>query len=176
MIKENKDIRETTTINEIVDCIDTNVYGTGPLHLIEFYNKLPNNQLCDYLRTLAVPYLFHEFEKHVKSNEDPLLWFCNSLNKLKINVEILSNDKSAINILNACFENNGNLNFNEEVKKHTGQHYGNLFKEFDFFNYFNEAKELLKTRLDRNNIVIENLKELTILDQGCGGGRYTTAW
>lgn len=176
MIQENKDIRETNTINEIVDCIDTNAYGSEPLHLIEYYNKLPNNQFSDYLRTLAVPYLFHEFEKHVKSNEDPLLWFSNSLNTLKLHIEKLSNDKSVSNILNACFEDNGNLNFNEEVKSHTGQHYGNLFKEFDFFNYFNEAKELLKTRLDRNNIVIDNLKELTILDQGCGGGRYTTAW
>jgi ubiquinone/menaquinone biosynthesis C-methylase UbiE len=176
MIQENKDIREVNTIHEIVDCIGTNVYGKAPSDLIDAFNMLPNDNYSNYLRTLAVPFLFHLFEKHVTSEGNPIIWFSNSLNELKVNIEDLSKDKSSFIFLKSCFEQNVNINYNKEVKSHTGQHYGNLFKEFDHKSYFNEAKELLKTRLDRNNIVISNLSDLTLLDQGCGGGRYTTAW
>ena len=176
MIPENRDIRAINAIQEIVDCIQTKIYGESPKELVEFYASLPNDQYHDYLRVLAVPFLFHEFEKNVKTDQNPFVWFEKSLQNLKSNSKKLLKDSAAFNILNACFETKVNTSFNEEVKIHTGQHYGKLFKEFDYFSYFNESKELLKIRLDRNNIVIPNLENLTLLDQGCGGGRYTTAW
>ena len=42
MIPENKDIRITNSIREIVDCIDKNTYGDSPLELLTFYSSLPN--------------------------------------------------------------------------------------------------------------------------------------
>ena len=176
MVIENQDIRKISSISEIVDCIDKQVYGQEAFELITFYNSLPNNQYADYLRTLSIPYLFHEFEKELLSDNNPILWFKNLLADFKSKMETIYNEKSHFDILNSCFETIKEFDFEEEVKSHTGQHYGNLFKEFDYYNYFNEAKELLKVRLDRNNIVIKDLNQLKLLDQGCGGGRYTTAW
>lgn len=57
----------------------------------------------------------------------------------------------------------------------TGAHYGNLFKEFTIQHYL-EASKLLETRLTRNSVNFDNLNNCTLLDQGCGGGRYTVAW
>lgn len=176
MITENTDIRNTDSINEIVDCIENNVYGEAPLQLISFYKSLPNDQFNNYLRILAVPYLFHAFENNIKSDENPREWFNGTLLKLKSLIEDLLISNSFINLMNGCMEDQINENFEDEVKIHTGQHYGNLFKDFNNHSYFNEAKELLKTRLERNNIVIPNLSNLRLLDQGCGGGRYTAAW
>src|SRR5690606_28306607 len=51
-----------------------------------------------------------------------------------------------------------------------------LFKNFDHQSYFQEARDLLKTRLQKNQINIPDLEQLSLLDQGCGGGRYTAAW
>ena len=143
-------------IHEIADCFNTYAYGRAPLDLIEAFNILPNDNYSNYLRTLAVPFLIHLFEKHVTSEDDPKIWFSNSLNELKINIVDLIKENSSFIFLRSCFEQNVNLIFNNEVKSHAGEHYGNLFKEINHKSYFNEAKELLKNRLDRNNIIISN--------------------
>lgn len=176
MVKENQDIRTLTSVNDIVDCINTKIYGESPLKLITFYNSLPNDLYSNYLRTLAVPYLFKSFESNLNNNHDPIKWFSDLLIDLKYKIEELSKNNSLNHLLNGSFENLSDADFDNEVKLHTGKHYGNLFKEFDHNSYFNEAKQLLKTRLDRNQIVFSNLGDLKLLDQGCGGGRYTTAW
>lgn len=176
MIPENKDIRITNSIREIVDCIDKNTYGDAPLELLSFYSSLPNNQLNNYLRVLLVPYLFHAIEENINSNQNAIEWFATTLLKLKASINELYKSDSFIHIMTASFEQQIDASFANEVKSHTGQHYGNLFKDFDHKSYFNEAKSLLQTRLERNNIIIPNIENLKLLDQGCGGGRYTTAW
>lgn len=177
MVAENKDIRTTTSFNEIVDCVGTKIYGDSPAELIAFYQSLPNDQLHNYLRILAVPYLFHSFEMNVASDEYAIDWFSNTLLKLKSTIAtLLESNNAFLHLMGLSFEAWNNQGFDDEVKSHTGMHYGNLFKEFDHKSYFNEAKELLKTRLDRNDVVISNLQTAKLLDQGCGGGRYTTAW
>ena len=86
MIPENKDIRITNSISEIVDCIDKNTYGDSPLELLTFYSSLPNNQLNNYLRVLSVPYLFHAFEENINSNQNAIEWFSTTLLKLKASI------------------------------------------------------------------------------------------
>jgi ubiquinone/menaquinone biosynthesis C-methylase UbiE len=176
MIAANTDIRTTNSISEIVDCIANKIYGDAPLELVSFYESLPNDQLNNYLRILAVPYLFHAFEKNVSSNKNAVEWFSNTLSELKETVKALHESDAFIHMMHSSFENHVDENFADEVKNHTGKHYGNLFKDFEHKSYFDEAKNLLQTRLDRNNITIPNLNDLKLLDQGCGGGRYTTAW
>ncbi|MFZ2282394.1 MAG: hypothetical protein WAV86_00810, partial [Lutibacter sp.] len=122
MITENTDIRNTDSINEIVDCIENNVYGEAPLQLISFYKSLPNDQFNNYLRILAVPYLFHAFENNIKSDENPREWFNGTLLKLKSLIEDLLISNSFINLMNGCMEDQINENFEDEVKIHTGQH------------------------------------------------------
>lgn len=176
MIAENKDIRATNSIEEIVDCIQTKVYGNEPEQIVSFYNQLPKDKFHDYFRILAVPFLFHKTESIFKSNDEPKALFANALTKLLNSTNSSVQNTETQMLFANVFEFVSDESFDNEVKNHTGQHYGNLFKEFDHKSYFEEAKNLLETRLNRNDIVIQNKENLVLLDQGCGGGRYTAAW
>ena len=57
----------------------------------------------------------------------------------------------------------------------TADHYGKLWNGFAPERYFDEAAELLRTRLTRNEIDISWFAGKRALDCGCGGGRYTVA-
>ncbi len=62
-----------------------------------------------------------------------------------------------------------------DVKEVTGRLYSSLFTKFDAASYFNEATDLLKERIERNDVGFEWFKGKKGLDAGCGGGRYTVA-
>jgi len=176
MVTENKDIRSTNDLADIVDCIEPKIYGNTPKDVVNFFNELPRDTFHDYFRILSVPFLFHKTESIFKSQDEPKSSFINVLNEL-----LNSTKNSIVNediqiLFKNSFEYSSEENFQDEVKNHTGQHYGNLFKEFDHQSYFEEAKNLLETRLTRNGIQIHNKEKLIVLDQGCGGGRYTVAW
>jgi len=176
MIAANKDIRNAINNSEIVDCIQNPIYGSAPEELVTMFEKLPKDTFHDYFRVLSVPYLFHQCETIFKSKDEPIGLFVEALNKLKQSTVITLENKGIHEIFLGSIEHTDDEHFEEEVKNHTGQHYGNLFKEFNHTSYFEETKKLLETRLNRNGIVIPNIDQLTLLDQGCGGGRYTTAW
>lgn len=176
MIAENKDIRNTISVSEIVDCVQTKIYNETPETIIMMFDSLSKDQFNDYFRILAVPFLFHKTETIFKSENEPKALFIDALNELMNSTNNAVSNTHINSLLLNSFENNYRENFGEEVKSHTGQHYGNLFKEFNHKSYFEEAKNLLETRLTRNDVEIANIENLVLLDQGCGGGRYTTAW
>jgi ubiquinone/menaquinone biosynthesis C-methylase UbiE len=176
MITENKDIRSTNSYADIVDCIQSEIYGNAPENVVKLFNQLPKDKFHDYFRVLSVPFLFHKTESIFKSNDEPKALFVSTLNELLHSIENSVKNKDIQILLNNSFEFSKVEDFQDEVKSHTGQHYGNLFKEFDHKSYFKEAKNLLETRLNRNGIEIVDKEKLIVLDQGCGGGRYTSAW
>lgn len=63
-----------------------------------------------------------------------------------------------------------------DVTTVTGEHYGQLFRQFSTVSYFDEPSTLLHARLQRNNIDSAKWSRRQVLDAGCGGGRYTVAW
>ena len=81
MILDNKDIRESASIEEIVSCVKTPIYGEAAVELIEFFSNLPSTDFYNYLRTLSVPYFFHLFENKLSKDENPKNWFPKELNK-----------------------------------------------------------------------------------------------
>lgn len=176
MVKHDFDIRNAKEITEIVDCIQEGTYGDAPEQLIRFFDSLPQDASMNYLRTLAIPFIFHDFESHVKSNQDPISHFSTLLTSLKNRVESMVERGDLSWLLQGALENTPEDSFEKEIKTHTGQHYGSLFKAFDNKSYFEEAKKLLSDRLTRNGVNLPELNESRVLDQGCGGGRYTTAW
>lgn len=174
MVKDNFDLRQAKSLNEIVDCLELGTYGESPRDLIEFFESLPHNPEMDFLRIMTVPFLFHNFEKKVKSN--PIDDFSRILSELKDKTERLVSEGNFSWLLERAFENPPQDQFGKEIKQHTGQHYGTLFQAFDARSYFEEAKKLLQDRLERNEVNFGDISESKLLDQGCGGGRYTTAW
>jgi ubiquinone/menaquinone biosynthesis C-methylase UbiE len=63
-----------------------------------------------------------------------------------------------------------------QIEAVTGEHYGKLFENFSTSSYWDEPAHLLKLRLDRNGIDLNELPRKRVLDAGCGNGRYTAAW
>jgi SAM-dependent methyltransferase len=57
----------------------------------------------------------------------------------------------------------------------TADHYGRLWGGFSPDRYFEEAKGLLQTRMERNGIDVASFAGKRAVDIGCGGGRYTVA-
>ena len=57
----------------------------------------------------------------------------------------------------------------------TADHYGRLWGTFSPEHYFDEAVQLLRTRLNRNGVDLAWFRGKQALDCGCGGGRYTVA-
>jgi ubiquinone/menaquinone biosynthesis C-methylase UbiE len=62
------------------------------------------------------------------------------------------------------------------IKEVTGEHYGQLFHVFSSKSYWDEPVQLLRQRLERNGLPSSELQAKSVLDAGCGGGRYTVAW
>ena len=172
---ENTELVELKNNSEIVACLDTGVYGNAPIRLLEYFDGLPYDSRFDFLRTLMVPYLFNLFEEKLLENKNPLNWFPEELEgALEFCKSYVSEHKWQRIFSKEDISSNSNRS--EELKDRTGRHYGQLFKDFDHISYFEEAKSLLETRLNNNGIRIPNLVNSSILDQGCGGGRYTVAW
>lgn len=176
LLSENRDIRTLEKINEIVHCIETEIYGDAPIRLINFLGEMPDTAFYNYVRTLSVPYLFEVFEKNIQNEESAITWFSEELHNVLEHSKDLTESVAFKNLVTPREIISQEKSFKEEVKQHTGNHYGNLFKDFDHHSYFGEAKSLLEQRLERNNIRLPNLHKSRLLDQGCGGGRYTAAW
>lgn len=176
MFAENRDIRTLEKINEIVACIDKETYGYIPNDLISFFETLPHDRLHDYLRTICVPYLFHCFTDLVESDKDPIEGYKTALKELENRTRKILANGNFTALFQFSEEGQKEIDFDKTIAAYTGQHYGSLFKQFDHDSYFVEAQNLLHSRLEMNNIVIAGLSEAKVLDQGCGGGRYTVAW
>ena len=54
------------------------------------------------------------------------------------------------------------------------EYYGMLFNNFSNFHYYDEPYRLLKIRLKINNFDLKSLKGKSLLDYGCGAGRYSS--
>ncbi|SDS01250.1 class I SAM-dependent methyltransferase [Gramella sp. MAR_2010_147] len=176
MFAENQDIRNVNSDAEIVKCIQTGTYGQMPAQIIEFFNSLPKTNFYDYLRTLAVPFLFNAFERNLMGDKNPVISFKEDLFKLKKLTSNIIESGPLEELMSQIMIDDKIPEFPEEIKVHTGIHYGKLFQEFDHYSFFDEAKDLLETRLKINDIHIPELRKMKVLDQGSGGGRYTAAW
>ncbi len=174
MVPQNKNI-DDCTISEIVDCLETQSYGEAACSLIDGLERMPHSPGYDWLRVSCVPYLFHFFEQLVPTNEDPVKAFIRALQQLEQEILGISTKGYFVQLFETASGNHGWDSEAEGIAEKTGMHYGKLFKEFTLRQYL-EAKDLLEARLSRNNITFNNLNSCDVLDQGCGGGRYTVAW
>lgn len=159
---------------ERAPCLREGAIAENGRELVLASRSLGPNRWATTLRAWCVPYLFGKMENVFASNENP-------------------NDgiNTALADLTALLKSAANCNFsdlpdvvksgqeNQEdapVEQVTGEHYGQLFKQFSSSSYWDEPVRLLKDRLERNGIEISSIKGKKVIDVGCGGGRYSVAW
>lgn len=157
-----------------VECISNG----SPHHLeatkiLQSIDEIPTNSKSFFLRTYFTWELFHRSEEllsrdyfEIREYSELLLELSEAISRSTKALEYFSNK---INYDQLNRENADN------VFSITQNHYGNLFKDFSDQHYFNEAKELLSSRLVRNNLLEDFSSFKNALDAGCGGGRYTFA-
>ena len=162
---------------DMAPCMTNGIaYGEAARNLAEVAKSLGNDRWAILVKAWCVPFLFHGIETIFKSDNDPIPQYIDLLNSLNSYLQSISESKLKDFFSIAQHSNDVKRDYNIQVEEITGNHYGKLFSGFSDDSYFNEAKYLLKTRLERNGIDIENLGDKTLLDMGCGGGRYTVAW
>ncbi len=126
------------------------------------------------LKTWATYYLFVSAEAAFNGSSDPTPVINSAFNQLMNMLDAAR--PLAPNFLGAANAQHRLLVTIEDKEVETGDHYGNLFKAFDDEHYFEEAASLLRTRLTRNGIDLNQIHNWDLLDAGCGGGRYSAAW
>jgi ubiquinone/menaquinone biosynthesis C-methylase UbiE len=158
----------TNWIEEMAPNLKKAPYGKSAVKFIEAATNLGSEPVHSLLRLLTVYSVYHGKEKIEKSASDPIPLLCDLFDR---NTALLKESISAIPNLNLSLSKN---EF-KTVEQATGEHYGNLFSEFDEQFYFEEPVKLLRDRFERNELPIEEFQGQKALDAGCGGGRYTVA-
>ncbi|HYO82739.1 MAG TPA: methyltransferase domain-containing protein [Bryobacteraceae bacterium] len=139
--------------------------------LIAASDALGSSQAAAALRAWCVPHIFGQREAIFDSNEEPIALFNEVLNRTAALFEAAASSGFA-GIGAAATAQDGEAT----IESTTGNHYGNLFRGFSPESYWNETAALLNMRLERNGVDIASLRDKSVLDAGCGGGRYTGAW
>lgn len=129
--------------------------------------SLENNAVNSILKTWCVAHAFKEMEEAFSQKENPTSKIAKLLENLNRIIKDFENIK--LGSKTSCLK--------DSIAKFTGEHYGELFSAFDANSYWNEPLKLLSQRLARNGLNPKKLaKGKSVLDAGCGGGRYSVAW
>jgi len=149
--------------------------GAAADAFLQAAHELGTTRVASVLRAWCVPYVYRGMEQAFDSGQEPVAQLNQTFTRL---TEYL---QSAVRFdFHTLGADEQSAEFNEAdrtaVETVTGQHYGNLFQAFSITSFWDEPVALLRTRLERNEIDLSCLPEQTVLDAGCGGGRYTVAW
>jgi ubiquinone/menaquinone biosynthesis C-methylase UbiE len=168
---------ETMTDVEIAPCLSDGPLNESATAFTKAARDLGDHPFASTLRAWCAPSLFTKMEQLLDNGEDPVEGINEALREL---TGFLSRASAAgFGLIgtngNLAHGNNGDSS-NKDVKELTGDHYGNLFKEFSTRSYWDEPVKLLEQRLAINGISLSDIHGKSVLDSGCGGGRYSAAW
>lgn len=158
---------------ERAPCLRESLIAESGRKLVIAAQNLGKSPMAGILRAWCVPSLFGAMENAFNSSAEPTAAINEALNQ--ITDFLNAGGFCASNILTETLENQNN-EVEEKVEKVTGEHYGQLFKQFSDTSYWDEPVRLLRDRLERNGISISDIEGKSVIDVGCGGGRYTVAW
>ncbi len=141
--------------------------------LISATQMLGASHWASLLRTWCVPFLFGAAERIFAAGIEPHRAVGDLLNQLTTFVE--AGAICDLTLSGAAAKSAAAPSF-APVEEITGEHYGRLFRHFSQNSYLEEPARLLRQRLTRNGLAIEDFAGRRVIDVGCGGGRYSAAW
>lgn len=149
--------------------------GPAAETFLESAHELGATRWASITRAWCIPYIYRAIERAFDSGQEPIAQINQAFAQLTAFLRTAMHH--SINTLGAD-EQAWHVDDTDRtaVETVTGQHYGNLFRTFSAASFWEEPAALLRARLERNGIELTRLSEQTILDAGCGGGRYTAAW
>jgi len=154
---------------------DGSLYAKSLIKLIQIFNKLNKKKYdTNFIKAFIFFDLFNKIEKILLNPKKATQLFDREIKKSInfINEYIIYNEQY-LSKANSKLNKNGKTNIN--IQKFTANHYGKLFSNFSNYHYYTEPVKLLKERFKKNKIKFNKIKNLSALDLGCGGGRYSGA-
>jgi ubiquinone/menaquinone biosynthesis C-methylase UbiE len=169
-------MRNLTEIEfECAPCLRDGAIAENGRRLVSAAQNLGESRWASVLRAWCVPYLFGAMEDVFASSAEPNAAINNALERLTNFLE--AGVSCAFPFLPNFAANGHRRNGNgAPIEEITGEHYGQLFKQFSDSSYWDEPARLLRERLERNGISLAEIEGKTVVDVGCGGGRYSVAW
>ncbi len=131
---------------------------------------------ASFAKACAVPYLFNGMERGFDSGQEPASQINRLLENLASFFALAAKIEFGQLASSSRVEDKSTEDSSGQVEAVTGEHYARLFENFSTASYWDEPANLLKLRLDRNGIDLNELPRKRVLDAGCGNGRYTVAW
>ena len=167
---------ETMTDFEIAPCLLEGALAEAGRSFTDAARDIGDRPFASVLRAWCVPYLFTAMEQLLENGDDPVDGINSAMRALtKFLLQADATGFKMIEMGDSEPSVDGE-SADKDVKEITGDHYGNLFKAFSSRSYWAEPVDLLKQRLERNGISRSDIENKTVLDSGCGGGRYSVAW
>jgi ubiquinone/menaquinone biosynthesis C-methylase UbiE len=155
-------------------CLESGPISQAARSAVDASEQLGQSSAASILRVWGVPFLFQRMEKAFASGQEPVAEINAALNALSAFYAAAHTGGIVEGPEYRGADSSDEPELPVEVR--TGRHYGELFKAFADTSFWDEPKRLLQARLDRNEIQIDDLGGKSVLDAGCGGGRYTVAW
>ncbi|MGH9842993.1 MAG: class I SAM-dependent methyltransferase [Blastocatellia bacterium] len=158
----------------IAPCLAAGPIAPAAREAVLAVRNLDTSPWSSFIKACSVPYLFNGMERCFDSCEDPVP----DINQLLKNLAayFALNVRIGFGQLASPSQPEIEAHRDDPIEAVTGEHYGQLFKNFSADSYWNEPARLLRLRLERNDIDLAELPNQRVLDAGCGGGRYTVAW
>lgn len=161
----------TETDYSTAPCLESGPIAQAAQAFVEAAARLGESRSASIIRAWSVAHIFGQTEALFASGEEPISGF----NRLLTGTAEIFKGLAGTGFLPGPAGPGADTN-GESVETITGNHYGNLFKGFSQAAFWEETAKLLRIRLERNAIDLTGLEKKTLLDVGCGGGRYTAAW
>lgn len=167
---------------QIAPCLRSGPLSEAAASLITASRGLGETAWAQVQKAWCVPFLFNQMEAAASSGEDPAAQINRALEAMAETLRAASRTGFAqAKDLHAGAENSDASTREGEAQSNgvagvTGEHYGQLFRAFSRTSYWDEPARLLQERLERNGLDAAAWKGRSVLDAGCGGGRYTVAW
>ena len=126
-----------------------------------------------------VVFLMHEFSRNIYPN-DPYINFKIKNHFIRINKELDNLINLGKFFLNKKFYDNKKILKKQNLKhknleEKTGSLYSSLWKKFDINNIDKDAEKIFSKRYFNSFLTKKDFHNKSILDVGCGSGRYTFA-
>lgn len=125
-----------------------------------------------YERALYAIYLF-DFLDRLRLEKFPSTWYRILTSDTELLLKYFTQIPKTFEFSRNDFSSWTKSNAESDFAVKTGEVYYRLWKNFKKDEYFKETAKILKERLDKNGIKVKGIPSM--LDDGCGGGRYTLA-
>ena len=165
----------TDTDFEMAPCLREGLLADAGQRIVTATRELGPTMSAALIRAWCVVHVFRQRESIFASKQEP----ANALLRVLEGTTEMLRQMSTSGFaelgarVDASSVKSGELASVEAV---TGEYYGILFKDFSQQSFWEEPLRLLRARLDRNGIDTAAFRGKSLLDAGCGGGRYTVAW